>query len=324
MTTNKTEKRLEIIESIAGSCSLSNDEKNVNIWCPFCNNPNKYKKKLVIHLEKCIYHCWVCSKSGRDINYLLKKFNKKLNYDFSIFKSYKKLTSIFNLDTEIEEEVNLHVELPDDFYYLSTDFNTVDPDCRDVLKYAIKRGFTKHKLWMLRVGYSKNSSFLRYLILPSYNKNGDLNFYVSRKIDAKTKDSYKYKNASISKKHIIFNEINIDWNLPITIVEGPLDLLKTNDNATCLLGSSLTEDMLLFREIVKNKTSVYLALDADVYYKTIKIAKLLSQYDIEVKIIDTRGFEDVGEMSTSEFINLYDNAKPYSETDSLLSKIRLL
>ena len=93
----------------------------------------------------------------------------------------------------------------------------------------------------------------RYLILPSYDKNGELNFYVSRNIDADTANSFKYKNANVSKNKIIFNEINIDWNIPLTLVEGPLDLLKTNDNATCLLGSALNEEMLLFQQIVKNK-----------------------------------------------------------------------
>ena len=68
---------------------------------------------------------------------------------------------------------------------------------------------------------------------------------------------------------IIFNELNIDWSKELTIVEGPLDLIKTNDNATCLLGSSLTEDMLLFQKIVANKTNIKLALDSDIFSKSL-------------------------------------------------------
>ena len=30
-----------------------------------------------------------------------------------------------------------------------------------------------------------------------------------------------------------FNELNINWNKPLTLVEGPLDLIKTNDTSTC-------------------------------------------------------------------------------------------
>jgi DNA primase len=177
---------------------------------------------------------------------------------------------------------------------------------------------------MLRLGVSLNPEFSRMLILPSYDKNGKLNFYTGRKIDVDTKNSYKYKNALVPKKNIIFNELNLDFSLPLTIVEGPLDLIKTNDNATCLLGSSLTEGMKLFQEIVKNKTDVILALDDDAYDKAIKIAKNLSEYDINVKILNTSIAEDVGDMTTSQFKQIYQEAKEISETDMLLNKIRSL
>ena len=177
---------------------------------------------------------------------------------------------------------------------------------------------------ILRPGFSNSSDFERYLILPSYDANGVLNYYTSRKIDANTHDAFKYKNASIPKSKIIFNEINIDWNIPLTLVEGPLDLIKCNDNSTCLLGSSLTEDMLLFQKIAHNKTPVKLALDSDIYNKTLKIASLLHSYDISVDIIDTRGFEDVAEMTHNTFSDLYDNSQKYNENDRLLNKIRLL
>ena len=128
----------------------------------------------------------------------------------------------------------------------------------------------------------------------------------------------------MSKKDIIFNELHIDWSLPITIVEGPLDLLKTNDNATCLLGSSLTQDMKLFKEIVKHKTEVNLALDKDVYFKALKIARMLKEYDVEVNILDTRIADDVGDMSKTQFEDCLNNAKKYEEDDLLLRKIAML
>ena len=156
------------------------------------------------------------------------------------------------------------------------------------------------------------------------DSKGNLNFFTARRIDANTNDGFKYKNASIQKKNIIFNEINIQWEKPLTLVEGPLDLLKTNDNSTCLLGSTLTEDMYLFKKIIENKTPINLALDADVYHKTLKIASLLNSYDISVNILDTRGYEDVGDMSHDQFKNTLDNAKKYSNEDLLLKKIAML
>ena len=179
-------------------------------------------------------------------------------------------------------------------------------------------------MWLLRLGCSLNSEFSRSLIIPSFDEQGDINFYTSRRIDVDTSSPIKYKNASVSKKDIIFNELHIDWSLPLTLVEGPLDLLKTNDNATCLLGSSLTQDMKLFKKIVSNKTKVNLALDKDVYFKALKIAKMLKEYDVEVNILDTRIADDVGDMTKKQFNDCLDNAKKYEEDDLLLRKIAML
>jgi DNA primase len=319
---NKIYKRLEFIKNIVPYSSMSKDNVNLNIWCPFCRHSSKAKLKLSIHLEKCFYHCWLCDKSSNSISYLVSKLDRnKVEASKALFNSLNKKFSLFGEEEEIEKT---EVLMPENFSFIVENFNSIDPDARDVLKYSIKRGFNKKKLHMLRPGFSLNQDFRRYLILPSYDKNGELNYYTARKIDVKSSDSYKYKNASITKKDIIFNELNIDWQKPLTLVEGPLDLIKTNDNATCLLGSSLTEDSSLFYEIVKNKTNIKLALDRDAYSKSLEIAELLMTYDISVEIINTKYFEDVGEMSREDFEEFYKKAKPYQQNDKLLNKIRLL
>jgi len=316
------QKRLEFFDKFIKNYHLSKDGVNINIWCPFCKDSNKNKRKMVVHLEKCFFHCWVCDKKGSNVSYLFSKINKAAaNNCNNIFKSSNKKFSLFG-DEPIEEIDP--VFLPIGFRFFLEDFNLKNPDTRDVFTYAKNRGINKHKLCMLRAGYSTDPAMSRYLILPSYDSKGELNYYVSRNIDVDTHNSFKYKNASIPKSKIIFNEINIDWNLPLTIVEGPLDLLKTNDNSTCLLGSALTEDMLLFQKIVRNKTDIKLALDSDVYFKSIKIAKLLSQYDINVDVLDTRGPEDVGDMTHEKFSNILNNSQKFNDNDSLLAKIRSL
>lgn len=328
MTQIQTYKKIDFIESIVYRSLLSNDGKNLSIWCPFCKHENKSKLKLAIHLEKDLFHCWLCGKKGSDISYLVNKINpSKQKEALALFpKKYKKSfdlnINLFNEEIfEIEEE---KVNIPNGFNLLVNAFSTNNPDTLKVFKYAVKRGVDKHKMWMLRLGCSNDPEFRRSLIIPSLDKKGNLNFYTSRNIDVDSSSPIKYKNANVSKKNIIFNEINIDWSIPLTLVEGPLDLLKTNDNATCLLGSSLTEDMLLFHEIVKNKTEINLALDSDVYHKSLKIAKLLSAYDIKVNILDTRIADDVGDMSKSEFSQCLIESKEFRQNDSLLAKISQL
>ena len=317
--------KLSFFDSFVRNSSLSKDGVNLNIWCPWCRHENKNKLKLAIHLEKGIYHCWICDKKGSNVEWLVKKLNpSKLEECKKHFKS-KNTTSVLDfLSGTAEEEVDLSVSLPDGFVLLANNFSSIELDVRAVFSYALKRGISKHKLWFLRAGAALDSNFRRHLILPSFDANGNLNFYTARNIDADSNFAFKYKNASIPKKYIVFNEVNIDWNRELSIVEGPLDLLKTNDNATCLLGSSLTEDMLLFQRIVENKTPVVLALDSDVYNKTMRIANLLNSYNIDVRIADTRGFEDVGDMGSQDFLKIKDEADTFGRNDLLLNKIKML
>lgn len=320
--------KISFIESVTNNCHLSKDGINISIWCPFCKHENKNKLKLVVHLEKNFWHCWLCDKKGADVSYVIGRYNRsKVDDAKKVFKrkNYDPDFQI-NLFEELEDinSEEVVVETPPGFLLLATNFNSSHPDIRDVFKYAIKRGVSKHKMWLLRLGCSLDTEFSRSLIIPSFDEKGIINFYTSRKIDVDTSSPIKYKNASISKKDIIFNELHIDWNIPLTLVEGPLDLLKTNDNSTCLLGSSLTADMKLFKKIVENKTEINLALDKDVYSKSLNIARLLSEYDIKVNILDTRIANDVGDMTPSQFKDCLDNAKQYNEDDFLLRKIAML
>ena len=48
--------------------------------------------------------------------------------------------------------------------------------------------------------------------------------------------------------------------------------------------------------IVKNQTPVILALDSDMINKTFSIAKDLTSYGVQVKILDLGNYQDVGSM----------------------------
>ena len=127
--------------------------------------------------------------------------------------------------------------------------------------------------------------------MPSFDSDGVLNYYTARSID---NDGHKkYINSKVKRKDVIFNELNIRWNEPLTLVEGPFDLVKCNWNATAMLGSYLDESYLLFRTIVQNKTDVILAMDSDARTKFHKIAEKLKSYGINVKYLDLGKFNDV-------------------------------
>ena len=311
------EKRLNLIEKACGHTRRSKDGININIECPFCNKKNG-KTKLVIRVDNPVFHCWVCNKSGKDVTYLFSRFFKRYLTEAKELFKFKKL-AISEEDKEAAE-----ICLPADFELCPNITKGLNPNKLAVKKYAALRGASPHKQWMLKLGASDEGDFIRSLIIPSFDNEGNINFYTCRKIDAMTDSGRKYVNAEVPKSEIIFNEYLIDWSLPLTLVEGPLDLLKTNDNATCLLGSHLGENFKLFQQIVKHKTDVYLALDYDAYWKAQDIAKLLASYDINVWIVKADKTRDVGDMSEEEFKERLDNAEKWYEDDFLLKKIRSL
>ena len=142
---------------------------------------------------------------------------------------------------------------------------------------------------------------------------------VARSIDPANK--LKYLNAKVPKKSVIFNEINIDWSKELTIVEGPMDLIKCDPNATCLLGSHLSEEYALFQKIVKNSTPVLLALDPDMKLKTQEYAKKFSSYGVPVRVLGLGDFADVGEMSKNEFLTAKADAHSWKTEDRLYQLI---
>ena len=157
------------------------------------------------------------------------------------------------------------------------------------------------------------------IIIPSFSEDGELNYFVARRID--DSPAMKYLNAKVPKKDVVFNELRICWDDELTIVEGPLDLVKCDDNATCLLGSQIREGHALFTQVVKNQTPVILALDPDAIEKTHKFAKNLASYGISVKILNTGDFDDVGDMSRADFLKAKKAARPWTEESRLFYMI---
>ena len=99
---SKVQNRIEFFDKHIKNYHLSKDGVNINIWCPFCKNSNKNKRKMVIHLEKCFYHCWVCDKKGSNIGYLISRISSKAaKICDGLFKSHNKK---FNLFEELKEE----------------------------------------------------------------------------------------------------------------------------------------------------------------------------------------------------------------------------
>ena len=181
------------------------------------------------------------------------------------------------------------------------------------------RGIDKEDILRWKIGYCDSGKFRDRIIIPSFNENGDLNYYIARTFS----DAYKrYLNPSVSRD-IVFNELYVDFSEEVMIVEGAFDAIKSK-NAVPILGSTIRETSKLFRRIVQNDTPVLLALDPDAKKKTEAIKKMFLKYGIEVRQLKYEDERDLGDMTKGEVRSLSEKAKLVNSYDSLIEAIASL
>lgn len=291
--------------------ALARDGVNVSYQCPSCGKGTN-KKKLSINLDTWACHCWVCNIKGRTPYYIIKEFVSKHHA-----QKFKELFGI-NLGKKEEILVKEVLKFPSEFKMFASIDKVYDPDIRDCIKYLKSRGITEELMWYHKIGTFVGRRWSRRVVFPSFDINQNLTFYVSRSID---EDAFiKYQNCKADKTKIIFDEIRLNFKKELMIVEGVFDMIKCQKNTTCLLGSSLRSDHHLFQKIVENQTPVLLGLDSDMIDKSYKIASDLASYGVQVRILDTTGYHDVGSMSR-EIVGQKSKEAPIYSRESRLQHL---
>lgn len=305
--------RLELLSRALGSAAIDRDGVNIAFTCPACcKNPEK--KKLMLHIENEKYHCWVCDLKGRSVSKLLRKYASSY-YNEWVSKFTKERRNVF-LDDEVKHEEKIELPVCMSIDRLS-EIN--DPDARAIISYLEGRNVSIDKSYRYRLCGGTRGSMRRRVVFPSFDEDGNLNYWTARSIES---SSHKYLNPKVERKNIIFNEIDINWASELTLVEGPFDFLNAGNNATPLLGSFLARDSLLFKRIVENLTPIVLALDSDMRKKSHEIAKTLYGHGIKVRIAELGENKDVGEMTEKEFSDIVSNAQEWEPVDRLTFMIR--
>ena len=303
------DEKLSIITNFLGKSYKSNHEHLFQ--CPFCKH---HKRKFSVNIQRGVYKCWVCDAKGRNLYRLVRKFGSQKDREaWKAFSGEKANLSEFeSLFEEIEEEkIEQIIEMPPNFHTL-----TGNCKFRVPLGYLKKRGITKKDILKWKIGFCSDGPFKERVIVPSFNENGDLNYFIARTF---TENYRRYLNPPVSRD-IIFNELYIDFDKEVTIVEGVFDAIKA-DNAVPILGSTIRETSRLFRKIVENNTPVLLALDPDAKYKAENIKRLFFRYGVEVRELRYNDERDIGDMSKEEVKKLSQEAPLICEEDALISAI---
>ena len=156
------------------------------------------------------------------------------------------------------------------------------------------------------------------IIIPTYDKNGILNYFTARSFE---KNPYiKYRNPSISRD-IIPNEHMINWKVPIIICEGLFDAIAIKRNAIPLLGKNIQSELM--KKIVSSFVNkIYIALDKDAIKQALHFCEQLMMEGKEVYLVDLQD-KDPSEMGFENFTKLIQKTNPMTYSSLLEQKLSI-
>ena len=262
--------------------------------CPSCHHRNN---KMTINLEKGVFNCWHCGLKGKSFIWLLKLAGASNPNQYKKLFNETRQINIEDIDNIFGKERVRKNKLTLPKGYESLFRNIEKMFYKPALEYLLNRGLKKEDVLKYDIHYSVSD---QRVLFPSYDREHNLNYYVARSIQPF--ENYKYKNATASKREVIFNEHLIEWNKPLYIVEGIFDAILSRKNAVPILGSNVGRGSLLFKRLLQNNTEVIIALDADAKKKIIKMINELVRYNIPVTYVDWKSEErDIAEMGSAKF-----------------------
>ena len=302
---------ITILDEVLGvGTSLKNDEQAH--YCPFCHH---HKKKLQINLKTQYWHCWVCDAKGRKIQRLLKRLHVDSRKLKKIYEIYGDDYIVYSKDTE-DEKVELR--LPNEFQsLLKKPKGKFNPLYKKALQYAEERGITKDDIRRYNIGYCDSGHYANRIIIPSYDSDNRLNYFIARSVFAEEK--FKYKNPPVSKNVIIF-ENQINWNEPITLVEGVFDALAVKRNAIPILGKFVPKKLndAIFKNEVKG---INILLDEDAQQQALQYTMQFTNQGISTKNI-VPSDKDASDMGFSEVNSKLKESTKTDFSDIISQKLK--
>ena len=151
---------------------------------------------------------------------------------------------------------------------------------RHALNYLYKRGITDKDIMKHNIGFCDEGQYSNRIIIPSYDSDGQLNFFVGRDF---YNSKMKYKNSPTPKDVIGF-DLFVNWDEPIILCEGVFDAMAFKRNAIPLFGKNVMKK--LHKKIIESQVkTLYLALDNDAKSDAIKISDTFLNEGIDVKLV---------------------------------------
>jgi len=287
---------------------------NYAYHCPFCNH---HKPKLEIQLTENkegynAWSCWVCQQSGKSIYSLFR--GAKASSD-KIAEAKKLIANSKSIkDTAVTES---QIALPKE-YIAFYNADTSKIMYKHAVAYLKKRGITHEDMLKYQLGYCEEGKYAKCIILPTFDAEGNINYFTARNFD--NTSSLKYRNPSASR-NVIPNEFMINWNLPIILCEGMFDAIAIKRNVIPLLGKNI-QSALMKKLIQPIVNKIYLALDSDALKQSVRFCEQLMNEGKEVYLVEV-GEQDASELGFHRFTKIIQQTQPLTYSKLLEYKLSI-
>jgi len=298
---------ISLLESVMGRGKINSND-NIAFHCPFCHHN---KKKMEINIVTQYWHCWVCNAAGRKLAVLFRKLNVQR----------EKIAKLVDLLDDVEWKPNKTttdtpvLQLPEGYRPLWK-LQEMSPEYRNAVHYLKGRNITIHDILKYRIGYCRKGPYKGKIIIPSYDANGSLNYFVARAYY--TEDKFKHKNPPASKDIVGF-ELHINWKMPIILVEGAFDAIAIKRNCIPLFGKTIS-NTLKKRIVEKGVKDIYICLDLDARKQALETAEYFMSNGLNVYFVDITG-KDPSDLGFEKITNVLHETHKMNETELMEQKI---
>jgi len=289
---------VEILCDILGEYKSHNEYSGqISFSCPTCSYEIKGldeldgKGNLEVNYKQGVFQCWVCADThnthGR-LHWLVKKYGNR--------QQLKKFELLMPEDHgEEEKKIYKRVRLPKEFISFKTASAglKMTPIFKKPYNYLKARHVTDEMIEKFNIGFCYEGKYANRIIVPSYDIDEILNYFVARSYE--TKPFRKYDNPPAEKEIIIFNEYLINWDLPVYLVEGVFDSIFV-PNSIPMLGKKMSE--LLFNTLYEKAKKIIIVLDPDAWGNSQKLYHKLNGGKLfnKVWVVKLEGQKDIADL----------------------------
>ena len=274
-------------------------------YSPFVSH---YKPKLQINMSSQKWHCWVSDQGGHSLYSLFKKINADSRY----FSELKDIVFIPTTKDEVESKVV--VSLPREYQSLSSKSKSLF--YKHAIKFLKQRRINETDIKKHKMGFCDDGVYQNRIIIPSYDENGILNYFVGRSFMG---NKMKYKNPNVSRDIVPF-EWFIAWSYPIVLCEGVFDAISIRTNAIPMLSKKPSKSLLtkIFQEQVK---TIYIALDNDAKKDAYNLSEFFKDFGIDSKVVNLPKNEDPNDLGFERMANLIGDTISSSFSDMISARL---